>query len=65
MCACHEMLLKIWRKDIDLAKEGKRAGKTPEPFDAALDKYYAMRGWDKNGIPTEQTLRGLGLEAFV
>ena len=47
------------------AKEGGRAGKVPEPFDEALDEYYALRGWDKNGIPTKETLKNLGLEEFV
>jgi aldehyde:ferredoxin oxidoreductase len=26
-----------------------------------LDKYYRMRGWDRNGIPTKRTLAELGL----
>ena len=47
------------------AKEGGRAGKVPEPFDETLDRYYEMRGWDENGIPTEETLKDLGLEQFV
>lgn len=26
-----------------------------------LDEYYAVRGWDRNGVPLPQTLTGLGL----
>ena len=26
-----------------------------------LPKYYRLRGWDKNGVPTEKTLKRLGL----
>lgn len=26
-----------------------------------LDEYYSLRGWDKNGIPTQDTLTRLGL----
>jgi aldehyde:ferredoxin oxidoreductase len=33
-----------------------------ENFDAMLDRYYDLRGWDRAGIPTESTLRRLGLE---
>ena len=43
---------------------GPRAGTRvdPEPFEALLDRYYALRGWNRDGIPTEETLRALGLE---
>jgi len=30
-------------------------------FDTILDMYYAKRGWDKRGIPTQTTLKKLGL----
>lgn len=30
-----------------------------------LPEYYAIRGWDKNGIPTEDTLKKLGLEEYI
>lgn len=30
-------------------------------YDTMLDEYYALHGWDKNGIPTEQKLKELGL----
>ena len=47
------------------AKEGARAGKVPEPFEEALDKYYEMRGFDKDGVPTPETLKDLGLEEYM
>jgi len=31
-------------------------------FEAMLDRYYRLRGWDENGIPTPETVRRLGLE---
>jgi len=30
-------------------------------FDQMLDEYYALRGWDKNGIPKKKTFIKLGL----
>jgi aldehyde:ferredoxin oxidoreductase len=30
-------------------------------FDKMLSEYYELRGWDTNGIPSETTLRTLGL----
>ena len=30
-------------------------------LDIMLDEYYMLRGWNKNGIPTPDTLTKLGL----
>jgi aldehyde:ferredoxin oxidoreductase len=43
--------------------------RSPEPlrygllhdFEAMLDRYYALRGWDRNGRPRRETLQRLGL----
>jgi len=32
-----------------------------EKFGEMLDEYYALHGWDKNGIPRPETLEKLGL----
>jgi aldehyde:ferredoxin oxidoreductase len=32
-----------------------------EKFDQMLDEYYALHGWDKEGIPTKEALEKLGL----
>ncbi len=50
-----------------------RDGATGEPvhigrlrdFEAMLDRYYRLRGWDENGIPTPETLRRLGLNKWT
>ncbi|MCP4692420.1 MAG: aldehyde ferredoxin oxidoreductase family protein [Desulfobacterales bacterium] len=33
-----------------------------EEIDALLDYYYRARGWDKNGVPTKETLENVGLD---
>ncbi|MEW6375555.1 MAG: aldehyde ferredoxin oxidoreductase family protein [Thermodesulfobacteriota bacterium] len=33
-----------------------------EKYDQMLSWYYELRGWDKNGIPTQETLDHLGLQ---
>lgn len=33
-------------------------------LDVLLPEYYAVRGWDENSIPTEATLKKLGLEEY-
>ena len=32
-----------------------------ELYEKMLDEYYAQHGWDANGIPTEETLKKLGI----
>ncbi|MHA1627026.1 MAG: aldehyde ferredoxin oxidoreductase family protein [Candidatus Asgardarchaeia archaeon] len=38
---------------------------TGEDIERMLDIYYEVRGWNKNGIPTPETLRKLGLEFAI
>ena len=48
-----------------LLEEGRECDpkKRPVPLAEMLDKYYALRGYDNNGIPTEATLKRLGIMA--
>jgi len=32
-----------------------------EKFEKMLDEYYTLYGWDKKGIPTEETIQKLGI----
>lgn len=34
----------------------------PEKWEEMLDEYYRLRGWNKNGVPTREKLKELGLE---
>ena len=36
--------------------------KTKVPLETMKKTYYAARGWDRNGIPTEATLRRLKIK---
>lgn len=33
-----------------------------DTFAGVLQEYYRLRGWDENGVPTEQTLERLGID---
>jgi aldehyde:ferredoxin oxidoreductase len=46
--------------------DGGAAGKVPgaAAFAGALDEYYALRGWDADGVPTPATLRRLELDGL-
>jgi aldehyde:ferredoxin oxidoreductase len=35
----------------------------PDELAAMLDAYYAVRGWDPDGVPTATRLKALGLAA--
>lgn len=39
--------------------------KTIVPLDKMLPRYYKVRGWDANGVPTPQKLHRLGIEGAV
>lgn len=39
--------------------------KTKVPLAKMLPKYYSLRGWDDNGVPTPQTLKRLDMEDFI
>ncbi|MFT4885237.1 MAG: aldehyde:ferredoxin oxidoreductase [Natronomonas sp.] len=51
----------------DPIPDGPAAGDRidPEGFDLLLDAYYAARGWNREGLPTRETLERLDLEAVV
>jgi len=36
-----------------------------DDFEAMLDRYYHLRGWDENGVPKPETLSRLGLDEWV
>lgn len=40
---------------------GMRDGEIIRKPDVIIDEYYEARGWDKNGIPTQETLKKFGL----
>ena len=42
--------------------QDSRNPKTKVPLETMKKTYYAARGWDKNGIPTEATLRRLKIK---
>lgn len=50
-----------WVYDELHDKEGVKVA-TKEQFETTLSQYFALRGWDENGIPTKETLVNCGLE---
>jgi len=56
-----------WRVQHEPIPDGPSKGChcPPEELDRMLDEYYAFRGWTRDGIPTEERLRALGLEFAI
>jgi aldehyde:ferredoxin oxidoreductase len=54
-----------WRVMHEPIPDGPSAGMYCPPAELAtmLDQYYALRGWDANGVPTAARLSALGLRA--
>jgi aldehyde:ferredoxin oxidoreductase len=47
--------------------DGAAAGRIMglEAFEQALDEYYDLRGWDDQGVPSEETLSTLGVDVRI
>lgn len=56
---------KLPKKMTIPAKVGGRVGRVALLFDSTLEKYYQLRGWNKKGHPTKETLKNLGLEEYI
>jgi aldehyde:ferredoxin oxidoreductase len=54
-----------WRVMHEPIPDGPSAGMhcPPAELSAMLDEYYALRGWDADGVPTAERLSALGLRA--
>jgi aldehyde:ferredoxin oxidoreductase len=52
-----------WRVMHEPIPDGPSAGMHCRPHELAmmLDRYYALRGWDADGVPTPERLAALGL----
>jgi aldehyde:ferredoxin oxidoreductase len=48
-------------------QSGANKGETldPEKWEVMLDEYYELRGWDKDGVPTPEKLKELGLDDVI
>lgn len=53
------------KRFMEPVTEGPAAGRIPVGLDEAILQYYGVRGWDEEGIPTEELIKRLGMEAYV
>jgi aldehyde:ferredoxin oxidoreductase len=56
---------KFWIAQTTGSGKGRKAFIDEDDFERSLDKYYELRGWDSDGIPTKETIAYLGLSDLV
>ncbi len=52
---------RLWEPQADGPRKGMSSFVDRADFESSLEKYYALRGWDTNGIPLPVTVQRLGL----
>ncbi len=65
MAARHDTLPKRMLTEPLHTREAKGEGSIVSHQDEFLDKYYGLRGWTKEGVPTEKKLKELRLDFAV
>lgn len=45
--------------------KGHKAFISKRDFEQCLDRYYELRGWNRNGEPTSETVKKLGIETLM
>ena len=54
---------RVFEEPLPMPPDGEEKVRLPrKEFEKMLDEYYALRGWDENGIPTKEKLEELDLE---
>mgnify|MGYP000105980165 CR=1 FL=1 len=54
---------RVFEESLPMPPDGEEKVRLPkEEFEKMLDEYYALRGWDENGIPTKEKLEELDLD---
>ena len=56
---------RFWEPDTVGPSKGMMSFVDQDDFEKCLDKYYELRGWNKDGVPTKETIEDLGLDEFV
>ncbi len=56
---------RFWEKHPNGPAKGLAAFLDEDDFNEALDRFYELRGWDKEGTPTPATIQRLGLDLLL
>ncbi|MFW9848531.1 MAG: aldehyde ferredoxin oxidoreductase family protein [Candidatus Thorarchaeota archaeon] len=53
---------RLWEPQVSGPRKGQRAFMSENDFQAGLDRYYYLMGWNSDGVPTDKTIKQLGLD---
>ncbi|TFG29075.1 hypothetical protein EU528_10235 [Candidatus Thorarchaeota archaeon] len=56
---------KFWIAQTTGSAKGSMAFVDREDFEKSLNKYYEIRGWNSDGVPTQETIEDLGLTEII
>ncbi|MHA1401615.1 MAG: aldehyde ferredoxin oxidoreductase family protein [Candidatus Heimdallarchaeaceae archaeon] len=56
---------KFWIAQTQGNAKGRKAFIDEDDFEKSLNKYYELRGWDNEGVPTQETIENLGLNSLI
>lgn len=56
---------KLQQRFYEKTDEGGHAGEAPNDLTPDLEKYYGLRGWNEEGVPTEKEMKRLGLDEII
>jgi len=56
---------RFWESETIGPSKGMKAFIDKEDFEKSLDLYFELRGWGKDGVPTKETIKKLGLGSLV
>ncbi|NHJ14629.1 MAG: hypothetical protein EAX95_13200 [Candidatus Thorarchaeota archaeon] len=56
---------RFWEASKAGPAKGMSAFISKEDFQASLDRFYELRGWDHLGVPTSKTLKATGLDLLI
>ena len=56
---------KFWKAETTGPSTGMSAFIDQADFEESLQKYYTLRGWDSEGVPSRVTIAKLGLLEFI
>ncbi|MHA2026584.1 MAG: aldehyde ferredoxin oxidoreductase family protein [Candidatus Thorarchaeota archaeon] len=56
---------RFWEGETHGPAKGMKAFVDRDDFEKSLDRYYELRGWNKDGVPTKGTIEKLGLSELV
>ncbi|MFW9795115.1 MAG: aldehyde ferredoxin oxidoreductase family protein [Candidatus Thorarchaeota archaeon] len=56
---------RLWEAEKHGPAEGMKSFINRKDFEKSLDRYYELLGWNKEGIPSKETIEKLGLASII